>query len=420
MPTSSLRVLPSIAVLAVLAGTSLLGPCSASGRAPRSIDDFEDGDLGAAPGAAWFVIADDQIGGASTAAVEPLAPGAGESRGALRLSGRTVPGDRGGFAGAWSSLDPDGRTVDLSGHSGLRFWVRGDGGPGGQGRFSVAVRCTDGSRFAHFSAPFAAGAEWLRVEVALADMEQTLPPAPPYEWTGRDAVALGFVSAGAGDFTLDVDGIELVPAAGSGDRPAAAVAGPGRISVAEIAPLDPAAEGWTPLASEPEPDARFPALPDARNLLVRYDPAERRVWFRLDLHDEPPRDWLGLNLALDTDGDPANGTPWWNVNKEFRFDRLVTVWLNRTGAVYRGVVGVASAEAVGRFEMGDVARDLRVARSVAGRALAVGIPLDALGGARRLALVATVGSSVAANDDLPDHGAVTLDLGALIAAGGGE
>ena len=200
-------------------------------------------------------------------------------------------------------------------------------------------------------------------------------------------------------------------------RPAAAQS---RVAVVELVPLPAAgAEDWLPLGAEPEPDGRFASLPDLRELQVRYDPAERRVWFRLVLHAEPPADWFGLNLALDTDGDPATGTPWWNVNKEFRFDRLVTVWLNRTGAVYQGAVGVADTEAVGRFTMDNLGADLRIARDPASRSLAVGVPLTAIGSGT-IDLIATAGSSFAANDDLPDRGSIRLDLGRLARGEGGE
>jgi hypothetical protein len=191
-----------------------------------------------------------------------------------------------------------------------------------------------------------------------------------------------------------------------------------KAAVVELAPLPDGADGWLTVATEPEPDGRWAALPDLRELRVRYDPGERRVWFRLILHQEPPADWFGFNLALETDGDPADGTAWWNLNKEFRFDRLVTVWLNRTGAVYQGAAGVADAEAVGRFEMDGVSRDLRVARDPASRSLAVGVPLAALGGGR-IDLIATVGSSFAPNDDLPDQGSIRLDLGRLVGGEGG-
>lgn len=200
-------------------------------------------------------------------------------------------------------------------------------------------------------------------------------------------------------------------------RPAAAQS---RVAVVELVPLPAAAaEGWLPLGAEPEPDGRFASLPDLRELQVRYDPAERRVWFRLVLHAEPPADWFGLNLALDTDGDPATGTPWWNVNKEFRFDRLVTVWLNRTGGVYQGAVGVADTEGASRFTMDNLGADLRVARDPASRSLAVGVPLATLGSGR-VDLIATAGSSFMANDDLPDKGSIRLDLGRLVGGEGAQ
>jgi hypothetical protein len=216
-PLRPLTPVLSFAALAALAAASWIGPCAdAAEPAPaRVIDDFEDRDLGAPAGHGWFGVADDQIGGASRVHLAPLAAGADGSRGALRVSGKTAARDGGAFAGAWTMLAPAGGAADLTGHAAIRFRARGDGGG-----YTVQVRCTDGARAAHFGAPFVAGAEWTRFEVPLAGLEQSYPAAqPPYEWTGRDAIALGFVAAGAGEFAFEVDGVEFVPAA-----PAAAAA----------------------------------------------------------------------------------------------------------------------------------------------------------------------------------------------------
>ena len=209
-PLRSLAPIVSLAALAALPAISWIGPCTdaAEPASARAVDDFEDGDLGAPPGRGWFGVADDQLGGASRVRLEPLAGGADGSRGALRVSGRTAARDGGGFAGAWTMLSPEGGAADLSGHAAIRFRARGDGGS-----YSVQVRCTDGARAAHFGAPFTAGAEWTRFEIPLAGLAQVPPATQPYEWTGRDAIALGFVAAGAGEFAFDLDGVELVPAA---------------------------------------------------------------------------------------------------------------------------------------------------------------------------------------------------------------
>lgn len=74
------------------------------------------------------------------------------------------------------------------------------------------------------------------------------------------------------------------------------------------------------------------------------------------------------------------------------------------------MLGVADAEAVGRMVMDDVSRDVRVAVDRDGRALLVGVPAAALAGGRATRLIATVGSPMTWNDDLPDSGAAEADL----------
>src|SRR6185436_8653416 len=94
---------------------------------PRTwkLDDFEDGDLKAAPGLSWFLIADDLAGGASEARLELRQGGPAGSKHALRLVGR-LDGSRGWpFAGAWASLDGSGRSVDLGKFTGIRLRVKG-------------------------------------------------------------------------------------------------------------------------------------------------------------------------------------------------------------------------------------------------------------------------------------------------------
>jgi hypothetical protein len=142
---------------------------------------------------------------------------------------------------------------------------------------------------------------------------------------------------------------------------------------------------------------------------VSQDSADGLIWFRIGLRDAPPSSWLGLNLALDVDGDPANGTPWWGVNTAFRFDRLVSVWLFKAGDEYQGVTGTADAAAVDQGDFMAGGRDLRVAVDHGSPAFLVGVPRSALGaGVGMIRFVAAVGSALAHNDDVPDTGAIQL------------
>src|SRR5262245_7648380 len=76
-----------------------------------TLDDFEDGNLVAATGWSWIVIADDLAGGASVASLSASGPGAGGSRHALRLTGRLSNAGGWPFAGAWLPIDRTGGTA---------------------------------------------------------------------------------------------------------------------------------------------------------------------------------------------------------------------------------------------------------------------------------------------------------------------
>jgi hypothetical protein len=128
------------------------------------------------------------------------------------------------------------------------------------------------------------------------------------------------------------------------------------------------------------------------------------------LRDAPPPAWLGVNLALDVDGDAANGTTWWGVNTGFRFDRLVSVWLFRArDGTYVGTAGIAGAASVADGEFMADGRDVQVAVDRAAPAFLVAVPRSALGGGSApTRIVAAVGSALGHNDDMPDTGAIEL------------
>jgi hypothetical protein len=168
---------------------------------------------------------------------------------------------------------------------------------------------------------------------------------------------------------------------------------------------------WTELATDEPGDEKSPRLPDAKSLSVHYDPNTDFVWFRIGLHQAPPPDWLGLNIAADTDQDQSNGLNWWGKNSGFRFDRLVTVWVFRIGSGYMGTVGFTDADgaSAGAFDrLGRGGLKLSVDRE--GRAFLVGFERKRLDEDRKCNLIVTVGSPFMANDDLPHEGFVRLEL----------
>lgn len=197
----------------------------------------------------------------------------------------------------------------------------------------------------------------------------------------------------------------LAAAALSG-APAAA-----QIRVAKLEPAPPsriAGLAWRTLATEAEPDGARAALPDARALRYALDPDGERLWFAIDLHAPPHPDWFGFNVAIDTDQDLANGLPWWGANAAFRFDRLLSVYMNRAGGHYEGMVGVADASGIESGDFQSLGRDLLVVVDRAAPAFYAGVRRRDLGAAGPIRAIATVGSSFLPNDDLPD-GFVTIE-----------
>jgi hypothetical protein len=184
-------------------------------------------------------------------------------------------------------------------------------------------------------------------------------------------------------------------------------------AVQKVQLADPAALAglaWRSLAREPAGDGRQARLPDARELAWSLDERTGRVWFRVTLESDVPARWFGINVAVDGDGDPANGTAWWGSNAAFRFDRLLTAYLNLGNGYWQGAVGLADAAGVARGDMASLTDDVAVVVDRERRSLALGVTRRALDEDGRLRLIATVGSSFIANDDLPDEGAVTLGL----------
>ena len=166
--------------------------------------------------------------------------------------------------------------------------------------------------------------------------------------------------------------------------------------------------GWKPIVSDEEGDGRSKGMPDLRGVAWRAD--GDRVWFLFSLAASPDPSRIGMNLALDLDGNPDNGPSWWAGNRGFRYDRLVTVWVARgTDGKYRGSVGVADAPDIvaGRFATSP-AGTVSFAVDGANEALLVGVKRSAL--ADHMRVGATVGSNTSWNDVAPGEGSALLDL----------
>ena len=384
----------------------LLALAGAAGAAPDpktavSIDDFEDRDLVAGRGAAWIPLGDDLLGGTTILHLKPIRGGAGGSRGALRLDG-TIGSGPAVFGGAWTTVADGGRAADLGRLTGLRLSLRG------QADVLVGVRSGPMAKSVNYMAKVTATPAWSTVEIPFSNMQPQGKGLENETWNPHEARWLGVqtIPGVAGPISVEIDDVAWIGEGGSGAAPVPAPSEPP--SSRSLIPDDAAplrALPWRELAKDGEADGR-PGLPDARALFVAPDPSRPLAWFRIDLQETPPSTWMGVNLALDTDGDPANGTAWWGKNTAFHFDRLVTAWLFRVGEAYYGTVGIASTEEVAAMSLTNQ-EEVHFAMDRGAKRVYVGVPA-ALVRAESVRVVAAVGSAFVFADDLPNEGAARL------------
>lgn len=366
-----------------------------------NIDDFEDRDRFAATGSAWIPLGDDLLGGTTTLRLRPIRGGVNGSRGALRLAG-TIGDGPNAFGGIWTAVVDDGRAADLGRFTGLRLSLRG------QGEVLVGVRSGPLAKSVNFMAAVTARPTWSTVEIPFSSLQPQGKGLENERWNPREARWLGVQTAPgvSGPFSIEIDDVAWIGADGPGATPMPASGEPptSRVLIPDdAAPLR--ALPWRELTRDGEADGR-PGLPDARALYVAPDPSRPLTWFRIDLQDAPPAGWIGVNIALDTDGDPANGTAWWGKNTAFHVDRLVTAWVFRVDERYYGTVGIASGDELAAMRL-TTREEVHLALDRAARRVYVGMPatLVETGGAR---VVAAVGSAFIFADDLPNEGAALL------------
>jgi Complex I intermediate-associated protein 30 (CIA30) len=389
------RILPW-ALLLLSAATPAL---HAEGRVLK-VDDFEDGDRRAASGLSWISIADDLMGGASFADLDVIAAGGARSGRALRVSGEVAAE---GFAGAWVALDGGARAADASDFSGLRLRVRGPGA------LKVLVRGGPMAGF-NYAAPVEARAGWTIMEVPFQTLTAVRPGSPAFDPRTVRWLGVGVGANRTGRYEFAIDDVELYAA--RDDARLRVQAGPTMTVAFKGAPETEQPGGpWKELARDAPDDGKQKRLPDATGLATYADEAHDRVWFRVPLSGPVPTRWLGVNLALDIDGDSENGMAWWGTNKAFRFDRLVTVYGSATDSGYEGMFGIADAAEVEAGNLvGSQPDAVRLVLDRASPAFVVGIPASALGPSKKgpVRLVAAVGSAFQHNDDVPNEGAAVL------------
>lgn len=197
-------------VLLLLLVSLLAGGAARAQPDTLLISDFDGETIEIRSGLSLWLYTDEQFGGASEVLPNLVRPGAGGSRGALRLSFRVAEGFSSPFAGAWALVGPEGLATDLSAWRGVRFHARSSHA----GAFSAGV-----IRFAgmvkRYLTPFETRPEWTVVELPFDRFHEVTPAGTPAAkaepLTTKDVTSIGFSVAPKllGEFELDVDRLEL-------------------------------------------------------------------------------------------------------------------------------------------------------------------------------------------------------------------
>ncbi|MDX2314265.1 MAG: CIA30 family protein [Gammaproteobacteria bacterium] len=136
------------------------------------IDDFTDENLISKRGTRWRAVSDQVMGGISKASV---AYDIVDGRPCLRLSGDVRVENNGGFVQAALDLqlhddtrsDTEGDPLDVSGYTGVRLVVRGNGE-----KYSVHLRTLDNVRpWQSYRAHFTAGTDWQTIDLPFETFE---------------------------------------------------------------------------------------------------------------------------------------------------------------------------------------------------------------------------------------------------------
>ncbi len=169
---------------------------------------------------------------------------------------------------------------------------------------------------------------------------------------------------------------------------------------------------WKQLVTDPVNDGRNPNWAEAKALSFYYDAATDTVWFKFDLERLPNPNAFGLNLIVDTDQNQQNGASWWGNNKAFKYDRLVTVWVIKTGPNrYRGSVGIGDHRGVQLNRYTNLSHhNLAFGADAEKKIFWLGLKSAELDADGHFNLIGEVGSNVGWNDDVPDSNFVTVKL----------
>jgi hypothetical protein len=172
-------------------------PPPPAGSESGVVSTFDDGQIAANYGT-WISASDAMNGGKSTAAMQIVAGGAENSRGALQITGEVAAGGQFPFAGVLfvpgsSPADP----VNLSSKKEIRFWAKGD-----VGSYTIVVltQQRSGQNGMPAMTTFTAGPEWKEYKF----------PFTTFGTDGSDITGVAFARVGGpAKFTFELDQVEI-------------------------------------------------------------------------------------------------------------------------------------------------------------------------------------------------------------------
>ena len=169
-------------------------------------------------------------------------------------------------------------------------------------------------------------------------------------------------------------------------------------------------QNWNEIASDSQGDGISPSLNDGKSFSWYYNRATDSLWFRVEVYDPMATTAFGVNIVLDTDGNPNNGGAWWGSNGGFRYDRLITAWVTRSGQSYVGTIGVADPAGVAAEDFGNLYRNnLQVIVDESQNSYLIGVLRSDIDTDVSMRAIAAVGSNQYWNDDIPNAGAGLIE-----------
>ena len=174
-------------------------PPPPAGSENALVSGFDGGKTSAGYGS-WMAAGDSMNGGKSTSAIAVVEPGAGNTKGAMQVTGEVVAGG-GPFTFAGVLFSPGAapmQPANLSNKKAISFWAKGDG------KTYTLLVLTESRNGSSGEPPaiatFVDGPEW----------KQYMFPFSAFETDGSDLRGIGFIRIGEpGKFQFEIDQVEL-------------------------------------------------------------------------------------------------------------------------------------------------------------------------------------------------------------------